>query len=142
MFRFTVKYVGFLKRVPLLPQIFESWLKMGSLVVTPQVLTVIDEIETEVSKWDGITIGNHKYGGIQFNRNGREIGHIHGNGMLDIPLTRKLKLQFIEQGKLLDHHTIKDTGWSSFEIHTLTDKDRAIELLRESYELRGLFPYA
>ena len=136
MFRFTVKYVGFLKRVPLLPQIFESWLKIGSLVVTPQVLTVIDEIETEVSKWDGITIGNHKYGGIQFNRNGREIGHIHGNGMLDIPLTRKLKQQFIEQGKLLDHHTIKDTGWSSFEIHTLTDKDRAIELLRESYELR------
>jgi hypothetical protein len=137
MFRFTVKYVGFLKRVPLLPQIFESWLKMGSLVVAPQVLTVIDEIEAEVAKWDGITIGNHKYGGIQFNRNGREIGHIHGNGMLDIPLTRKLKLQFIEQGKLLDHHTIKDTGWSSFEIHTLTDKDRAIELLQESYLLRG-----
>jgi len=136
MFRFTVKYVGFLKRVPLLPQIFESWLKIGSLVMAPQVLTVIDEIETEVSKWDGITIGNHKYGGIQFNRNGREIGHIHGNGMLDIPLTRKLKLQFIEQGKLLDHHTIKDTGWSSFEIHTLKDKDKAIELLRESYELR------
>jgi hypothetical protein len=137
MFRFTVKYFGSLKRVPLSPQIFESWLKIGSLVMAPQVLTVIDEIETEVSKWDGITIGNHKYGGIQFNRNGREIGHIHGNGMLDIPLTRKLKLQFIEQGKLLDHHTIKDTGWSSFEIHNLNDKTRAIELLRESYELRG-----
>ncbi len=137
MFRFAVKYLSFLKHVPLLPQVFESWLKMGTMVVAPQVLTVMDDIENEVCQWEGITVTNHKYGGIQFNKHGHEIGHIHGNGMMDIPFNRKLKLQLIEQGRVEDHHTLKDTGWSSFEINTLADKDRAIGLLREAYELRG-----
>lgn len=136
MFDFVVKYLGFLKNIPLLPHLFESGLKVATALASPKVLNYMDEIETEVDSWDNISISNHKYGGIQFNKNGSEIGHIHGNGLLDIPFNKKIKNEIIKEGKLKDHHIFKNSGWSSFYIHTNEDKDYAIKLLRESYLMR------
>jgi hypothetical protein len=136
MFQFVIKYAGFLKSVPLLPQVFESWLKIITLFRTPQVLTCMDEIELEVMKWENISVVNHKYGGMQFNKNGHEIGHIHGNGLLDIPFNKKLKHLLMEEGKINEHHTIKNSGWSSFYIQSKDDKGYALKLLQESYKLR------
>jgi Family of unknown function (DUF5519) len=136
MFDFVVKFLGFLKNIPLLPQVFESGLKVATALTAPKVLTYMDEIEAEVESWEKTSISNHKYGGIQFNKDGAEIGHIHGNGLLDIPFNKKTKNEFIKEGKLKDHHIFKNSGWSSFYIHTNEDKDYAIKLLRESYLMR------
>jgi hypothetical protein len=135
MFVYFIKYFGFLKDIPLLAQLFEGWLKLSTFFTAPQVLNSMDEIEAEVIKWEKISVCNHKYGGIQFNKNSHEIGHIHGNGLLDIPFNKKLKYQFMQEG-LKDHHTIKNSGWSSFYITTKEDKDFALKLLRESYLMR------
>lgn len=132
MFNFTVKYLGFLKRIPLLPHIFDTFLKLSYLIFNRKIVEFIDEIESTVSKWDNITVSMHKYGGTQFNCGKREVGHIHSNGLVDILFDRKKKEELLGIGLAEDHHIFKNSGWVSLYIRTEADKDNAILLLQMS----------
>ncbi|WP_295674213.1 luciferase family protein [uncultured Mucilaginibacter sp.] len=129
MFDFFVKYLGFLKNVPLLPQLFEAFLILCSFIFKPEVLDGIDIIHYEVLRWEGITECRHKYGGLQFDCSGKEVGHIHGNGILDILFSKKIKEQLLAEGKIKDHHIFANTGWISFYITQKEDAAYAIKLL-------------
>lgn len=133
LFSFTVKYFGFLKVVPALPLVFDSLLKLHSFVFKNELLDWLDEIETEVLSWVGTSAGLHKYGGLQFNYKGREIGHLHSNGLLDVLYNRKLKGQLIAGGRISLHHIFEDSGWISFYIDTDDDVKYAKELLAIAY---------
>ncbi|MGA9402840.1 luciferase family protein, partial [Haladaptatus sp.] len=37
----------------------------------------IETIVTEVSEWDGVEVGEHRFGGTEFTLGKREIGHVH-----------------------------------------------------------------
>lgn len=137
MFNWVVKNVGFLKHVPLLPHIFDSGLKVISLLHKKNLPDYIDEIENEVRGWPNTTVHTHKFGGIQFNNNNRELGHIHGNGLLDILLSREQKALLMKQYPIQDHHVFKNSGWISFWIKTSADKQIAVELLRLNYKPWG-----
>jgi|GEM_PF-458510 len=134
MFNFVVRYLGFLKHMPGTAFLFDCWLRIVTLFNNPVLLDYMDEIEGEVLKWRGTIKTLHKYGGVQFNYGNREIGHIHGNGLLDMLLNKNLKQQLMEEGKVLNHHVFKNTGWVSFYIKNKTDKDYAINLLRIAYQ--------
>ena len=133
MFDWVVKHVGFLKHVPLLPHIFDSGLKVISLLHNKNLPDYIDEIENEVRTWPGTTVHAHKFGGIQFNTGRKELGHIHGNGLLDILLNRQQKAWLKQQYPVQDHHVFKNSGWISFWIKTAADKQTALALLRYAY---------
>jgi hypothetical protein len=133
MFNFVVKYFGFLKVIPLLPLVFDSQLRLWLLVTNASVLTYIDEIEAEVLSWEGTSAGLHKFGGLQFNFNGKEIGHIHSNGILDILFTRDTKQRLLAEGRINCHHIFTNSGWISFYIRKKEDKDYAIALLRMAW---------
>ena len=62
---------------------------------------VIDAVRNEVLSWDGTSESRHKYGGTQFDCCGKEIGHIHGNGILDILFSKKIKEQLLAEGKIM-----------------------------------------
>ncbi len=98
----------------------------------------MDVIEAEVSTWENITIHLHKYGGLQFDYGGKEIGHIHSNGLLDMLLNRKLKAELMTDGRIQDHHSFRNSGWISFYMRTEEDKYYAIALLRLGYEMRAM----
>lgn len=136
MFDWVVKYLGPLKHVPLLPHVFDAFLKITSLLYNRHLPDYVDEIETEVRSWQHTSVSAHKYGGLQFNNNHRELGHIHGNGLLDILLSRAQKSVLIKQYPVQDHHVFKNSGWVSFKIETEKDKQTAIELLRYVYTLQ------
>lgn len=138
MFHFVVKYLGFLKWIPVLPHIFDTFLKLSYLIYNKRIVELTDEIESVVSKWDNITISMHKYGGVQFNHGKREIGHIHSNGLVDILFDRKKKEELLEIGIAKDHHVFKNSGWVSLYIKTETDKNNAILLLKMSYLTKEL----
>lgn len=91
IFNFTVKYLGWLKDIPFLPMIFESLLILHSYLFNRDILKSIEKIEEEVTKWPGISKLNHRYGGIQFDYDGKEIGHIHGHGLLDILFSKAIR---------------------------------------------------
>ena len=137
MFETVVRYFGFLKHVPLLPHLFDAFLMIEKTLLKPQVLGYIDDIEKQVLSWSGVSAGKHCLGGIQFNLKGKEIGHIHSNGMLDILFDKNISASLIHEGKAAEHHTFKRSGWISFLIRNENDKRSALELLEFSMKLRA-----
>jgi hypothetical protein len=129
MFNFVVKYLGALKAIPALAFIFEGFLILYTLLTKPQLLDYVADIEAAALKWQSVTTKMHKYGGLQFNAGRREIGHIHGNGLMDIRLTRKIKEQLLQNGKIKQHHVFKNSGWISFYIVNAADVPYAVSLL-------------
>jgi hypothetical protein len=137
MFNFVVKYWGFLKFVPGLPHLFDAWIKLWILITNPKLLDWIDDIEKEVLKRDNTTASTHKFGGLQFNYENKELGHIHSNGLLDMLLNRELKQQLMQQNnRVKDHHILKNTGWLSFYMETYGDKEFVLELFEMAYKVQ------
>jgi hypothetical protein len=133
MFDFVVRYLGFLKGVPLLPNLFEAFLILWSFIFHRGILDCMDSISSEVLTWADTSQCLHKYGGMQFNSRGKEIGHIHGNGILDVRFSTKIKEQLLAEGKIKDHHVFTKSGWVSFYVSRKEDETYAIQLLRLSY---------
>ncbi|MFD0766005.1 luciferase family protein [Mucilaginibacter lutimaris] len=137
MFKFVIKYLGFLKFVPGLAHVYDGMLRMQSVVLKPELLVWIDEIETEVSGWQNIRVFTHKYGGLQFNCGNREMGHIHSNGLLDMLLNRNIKAQLMaEDARIKDHHSFKNSGWISVYMKEKADKDLAVRLFKIACDLK------
>lgn len=133
MFRFIVRYLGFLKHVPFLAWVVDALIMIWHSAVCPRIQTSIERIEEEVLSWDGLTLTIHKFGGLQFNYRDKEIGHIHSNGILDILLNTKTKNILLSAGLVSDHHVFPHSGWVSFYIRSEQDVAKAIGLLRFSY---------
>lgn len=131
IFRIVVMYLGVLKHVPLLPHLFDAFLKMFYLFFHPGVIRCMDEIERIVSGWDDVHVSMHKFGGVQFNYHQTEIGHMHGNGLLDIRFNLKKKKQLLAEGRAEEHHVFKNSGWVSMHIRSEADLENAITLLAE-----------
>lgn len=134
LFSFVVRYLGFLKFIPLFPHVFDSLLKLWIFVSKSYLLDWMDEIEAEVLSWEGTNTSMHKYGGLQFNCNNKEIGHLHSNGLLDILYSREIKQQLLDKGRVQPHHVFEKSGWISFYIVNHQDKTYAKELLQIAYK--------
>ncbi len=94
-----------------------------------------DRIVREASNWPGVEARPHRFGGTEFRLGRREIGHVHGDRLVDIPLPRRLRDQAVADGRAEPHHVLPESGWVSVRIRTGADVGRALQLLRISYEL-------
>jgi hypothetical protein len=65
----------------------------------------------------------------------REIGHIHGDHLVDIPFPRPVRDAVIAAGEAAPHHILPDSGWVSRYLRVPADVATALVLLRRSYEL-------
>jgi hypothetical protein len=93
-------------------------------------------ITAEVTSWEGIVTRPHRFGGKEFNLDARrEIGHIHGDAMVDVPLSMRLRDQLVAEGRASPHHIYPQTGNVTIYLNQPEDVQRAIEVLRLSYEL-------
>jgi hypothetical protein len=93
----------------------------------------VQQIVNAVSRWDGVTLAPHRFGGTEFNLGKVEIGHIHQNAMVDALLTKKLREQLVAEGKALPHHLLPETGWITLYVRQPADVERALWVLRLSY---------
>jgi hypothetical protein len=91
-------------------------------------------IEREVASWDGVTTAPHRFGGVEFRLGRRELGHLHGNRLADLPFVRTIRDMLVETGRAEPHHVLPDSGWVSKRIRSREDADDVIELFRLSYE--------
>lgn len=91
-------------------------------------------IRTAVEAWEGVTSRAHRFGGIEFIFGKRELGHVHGNTLVDIPFPKAIRNELVEAGKVLPHHILPESGWISFYIRKSEDVAQAIELFKLSYE--------
>ena len=88
-----------------------------------------------VLSWEGMTAAPHRFGGVEFMLGEREIGHLHGDRLLDVPFPRRVKDELVAAGRARPHHILPDSGWISFRIEAQGDVEAAIALLRRSYDL-------
>ncbi len=93
------------------------------------------KIRQEMLSLAGVEAQPHRFGGVEFVLGCREIGHIHGNRLVDIPFPTKIRDELLAQGRAKAHHVLPDSGWVTFYIRQPEDVDAAIALLRYSYEL-------
>jgi len=85
--------------------------------------------------WQGMETHPHRFGGTEFRIGKREIGHIHGDSLVDIPFPKKLRNEIVAAGDAQPHHILPETGWISFYLREDGDIERAIALLKRSYEI-------
>jgi hypothetical protein len=57
----------------------------------------IEHIKQTVTGWPGMTANPHRFGGLEFNLGTVEIGHIHADGMVDIPFNTKIRTQLLTE---------------------------------------------
>jgi hypothetical protein len=98
-------------------------------------MSVSSEIEAEVLSWASTSSHPHRFGGVEFRFHTREIGHLHGNVLLDVPFPKRVHDELIAEGKAAPHHVLPESGWISFRIHNEKEVADAIALLRRSYEI-------
>ena len=92
-------------------------------------------ITEAVTSWPGVTVQPHRFGGVEFGIGKREIGHIHGDQLVDIPFPKKVRDEIVAAGRAQSHHILPETGWISFYIRQEEDVEKAIALLHESYQI-------
>ncbi|OLC16268.1 MAG: hypothetical protein E6I23_06735 [Chloroflexi bacterium] len=91
-------------------------------------------IRESVSSWPGVEARPHRFGGIEYRYGRKEMGHVHGDRLADLPLPRKLHDEVIAAGRATPHHVLPDTGWVSCWMESLEDAAAVIGLFRLQYE--------
>jgi hypothetical protein len=93
------------------------------------------QIVDTVLTWEGIESHPHRFGGVEFRIGKREIGHIHGDSLVDIPFPKKVRDEIVAAGEAEEHHILPESGWVSFFLKVDGDVQKAIDLLKRSYEI-------
>ena len=90
-------------------------------------------IEAAVTSWEGVTAHDHRFGGREFRLGRRELGHLHGDRLADLPFPARIAAMLVETGRAEPHRFARG-GWVSFPIRGAAGVDAAIDLFRLSYE--------
>lgn len=94
-----------------------------------------ETIRAAIASWPGTRDRPHRFGGVEFLIGEREIGHLHGDRLLDVPFPRAVHDELIAAGRVRPHHVMPESGWISFWLSEEGDIGEAITILRRSYDL-------
>lgn len=92
-------------------------------------------IEETVLTWPGLVAQPHRFGGIEYILGSREVGHMHGDHLLDVAFPKRVRDELVSAGLAQPHHLLPQSGWVSFYVREEEDVARAVALLARSYEL-------
>ena len=62
-----------------------------------------------------------------------EVGHVHTNGLVDIPFPRSIRDALLTDGLAAEHRWVPNSGWITFYIRSEEDLNHAVWLMRLSY---------
>jgi hypothetical protein len=128
----------FLRDVPPLPHLLDAFLWLHSFLFRRERFRAMEALFEELRAWPGVTWHLHRFGGIEWRVGATEIGHLHGNGVLDVLLPdREIAEREIGAGRAREHHTHPRTAWISFPIRSSVDRFTATELLRTAFEAQS-----
>jgi hypothetical protein len=97
-------------------------------------MTTGEQITEAVRSWPGVESAPHRFGGIEFRVGRRELGHLHGDRIADLPFPRRVRDELIANGRAHPHHVLPDSGWITTSIRSDDEAQNAIELFRMAYE--------
>ena len=97
--------------------------------------TIITEnIKKEILSWPDVTSNPYRFGGVEFRVNKRDMGHIHGEKLADLPFPIEIRKGLIASGKALPHIIYPESMWVSYIIRSEEDAPQIIDLFRLQYE--------
>jgi hypothetical protein len=65
-----------------------------------------EKIHAAVTSWPGVTAHPHRFGGTEYRLGKRELGHIHGDALVDIPFPLKVRDEVVAAGRAEPHHIL------------------------------------
>ena len=80
-----------------------------------------EKIHNAVMKPNGVKSFRHRFGGTEYRLGKREIGHIHGHYLVDIPFPMKIRNELIKNGEVKSHRILPKRSWVSFYIRKEED---------------------
>lgn len=92
-------------------------------------------IDQAVLNWAGVEARPHRFGGTEYVIGKREIGHIHGDRLVDIPFPTAVRNEVVNAGLADPHHLLVDSGWISKYLRSEQDVTEAIALFKRSYDI-------
>ena len=139
MFKFVVKKLRWLARIPVLPQLFDAGLMVATMLFDRPRLRAMEMFENAVCGKYAIQKRPHRFGGVGFFIGTTEIGHLHGNGLLDLFVGKSFRAEQVRRGRALPHHVFADSGWISFWLKSSADIAQAVELfeIASMYRTKG-----
>ena len=95
--------------------------------------SVSSQVQREVASWAEVTVESYRGGFIVFRVGRREIGHLHGNRMADLPFPVRIRETLVATGKADLHYVHPKSGWVTYYIRSDEDVPAIIELFRLNY---------
>jgi hypothetical protein len=86
--------------------------------------------------WPGVETAPHRFGATEFRLLGREFGHVHRGGVLDVNFPKRVRDHLIQSKRARTHRFAPDTGWTTYDLRTSDDLDGGLWLLRLAYTYR------
>jgi Luciferase len=97
-------------------------------------LSIAARIQQQVGSWPDVRVDIYGGGMIFFHVGRREIGHLHGDRLADLPVPVRIREQLVAAGKASVHYIHPRTGWISYYIKGEQDIEPVVELFRLNYE--------
>ena len=94
---------------------------------------LLQTIGRELLAWPGVSEVPGRFNSIEYRYGKAEIGHIHRNGVADLPFTRALHDDLIAAGRAHPHQA-GSAGYVSVPIRRESDVPAAVDLFRMNYE--------
>jgi Luciferase len=109
--------------------------KTGKTVLTSpdSAATANQAVAREVSSWEGVTVHEHRFGGVEFRVGRRELGHLHAR-FADLPFPRRVRDELVAAGRARPHHVLPDSGWVTVPMRNEAEAADVIELFRLNYQ--------
>ena len=96
--------------------------------------TITENIKKEIISWPGVTSNPYHFGGIEFRVKKRDMGHIHGEKLADLPFPIEIRKDLIASGKALPHIIYPESMWVSYIIRSKEDAPKIVDLFWLQYE--------
>lgn len=127
---------GILKNIPFLPILIDEQLKILTLFTKPGVFSSMIKLNQWIKTLDNVQTKYHKYGGIEFTINSKEICHIHGDGLVDVKLNHSLKKEFLFKERVEPHHEHPKSNMISYQLKSNNNLELIKEIIRNAYLLK------
>jgi hypothetical protein len=93
-----------------------------------------EQIATVEQSWPGVEAAPHRFGGVEFRLGRRELGHLHGDRIADLPFPRRVRDELVAEGRARPHHVLPESGWITVSIASADEAEYAVGLFRMAYE--------
>src|SRR2546427_10390634 len=94
----------------------------------------VDAITQEILSWPGVVAQPHRFGGVEFTIDHREIGHLHGDRLADLPFPPRIRDELITSGRARPPHVLPESGGGSRWVHGPEGEEQVLALVRLNYE--------